>query len=212
MYSCTPRLHARLRVCAWACIMAGGLACAPMAAAHGGQAADLRPGQGLGWSHTPGSSTLASGAPRGAPGPCPSLFPVLPTPGTDWHPQGRVQAPQTPLPCWSWCVPCPCVPHTPPGAAQREEKSLTASAQSATLSNLQPNTEYVVMLRPRYAQQPAVPATLTARTREYSAQPRAQLGLGLDSQHRDAPLQSLCPTGMGLPGPLLPVGMGWGCR
>ncbi|KAL2299817.1 hypothetical protein Nmel_012667 [Mimus melanotis] len=51
------------------------------------------------------------------------------------------------------------------GAPQREEKSLTASAQSATLSNLQPDTEYVVMLRPRYAQQPAVPATLTARTR-----------------------------------------------
>ncbi|NXC79092.1 CO7A1 protein, partial [Cercotrichas coryphoeus] len=50
------------------------------------------------------------------------------------------------------------------GAPQREEKSLTASAQSATLRNLQPDTEYVVMLRPRYAQQPAVPATLTART------------------------------------------------
>ncbi|TRZ13503.1 hypothetical protein HGM15179_013603 [Zosterops borbonicus] len=49
------------------------------------------------------------------------------------------------------------------GEAQRE-KSLTASAQSATLSNLQPDTEYVVMLRPRYAQKPSVPATLTART------------------------------------------------
>ncbi|KAI1234455.1 Collagen alpha-1(VII) chain, partial [Lamprotornis superbus] len=94
-----------------ACTMAGGLACAPMPAAHGGHAADPSPSQGSGWSHTPGSPTLASGAP------------------------------------------------------QREEKSLTASAQSATLSNLQPDTEYVVMLRPRYAQQPAVPATLTARTR-----------------------------------------------
>nr|XP_041574710.1 collagen alpha-1(VII) chain isoform X10 [Taeniopygia guttata] len=51
------------------------------------------------------------------------------------------------------------------GAPQREEKSLTASAQSATLSDLQPDTEYVVMLQPHYAQQPAVPATLTARTR-----------------------------------------------
>ncbi|RMC00145.1 hypothetical protein DUI87_23556 [Hirundo rustica rustica] len=50
------------------------------------------------------------------------------------------------------------------GEPQRE-KSLTASAQSATLSNLQPDTEYVVMLRPRYAQQPTVPATLTTRTR-----------------------------------------------
>ncbi|NWV63250.1 CO7A1 protein, partial [Malurus elegans] len=50
------------------------------------------------------------------------------------------------------------------GAAQREEKSLAANAQSAILSNLRPDTEYVVMLRPRYAQQPAVPATLTART------------------------------------------------
>ncbi|RLV99448.1 hypothetical protein DV515_00009730 [Chloebia gouldiae] len=51
------------------------------------------------------------------------------------------------------------------GAPQREEKSLAASAHSATLSDLQPDTEYVVMLQPHYAQQPAVPATLTARTR-----------------------------------------------
>ncbi|NWX28551.1 CO7A1 protein, partial [Notiomystis cincta] len=50
------------------------------------------------------------------------------------------------------------------GAPQREEKSLAASTQSATLSNLQPDTEYVVMLRALYAQKPAVPATLTART------------------------------------------------
>lgn len=110
---------------------------------------------------------------------------------------------QTPLLCWAWCVPCPCAPpDTPPGEAQRE-KSLTASAQSATLSNLQPDTEYVVMLRPRYAQKPSVPATLTARTRKYCAQPWAQLGLGVGSQHRDALLQSLCPIGIRLPGPLL---------
>ncbi|NXY20585.1 CO7A1 protein, partial [Atrichornis clamosus] len=54
--------------------------------------------------------------------------------------------------------------YTVQGAAQGEEKSLGASAHSATLSNLRPDTEYVVMLRPRYTQQPAVPATLTART------------------------------------------------
>ncbi|NXD66125.1 CO7A1 protein, partial [Eolophus roseicapillus] len=53
---------------------------------------------------------------------------------------------------------------SPPGAAQGQEKSLGASEQSATLSNLRPDTEYVVMLRPRYAQQPAGPSTLTART------------------------------------------------
>ncbi|NXG56027.1 CO7A1 protein, partial [Hemiprocne comata] len=50
------------------------------------------------------------------------------------------------------------------GVAQGEEKSLGASAQSATLSNLRPDTEYTVTLRPRYTQRPAVPATLTART------------------------------------------------
>ncbi|XP_009076240.1 PREDICTED: collagen alpha-1(VII) chain, partial [Acanthisitta chloris] len=55
--------------------------------------------------------------------------------------------------------------YTVQGAAQGEEKSLGASAHSATLGNLSPDTEYVVMLRPRYAQQPAIPATLTARTR-----------------------------------------------
>ncbi|NWH76187.1 CO7A1 protein, partial [Piaya cayana] len=54
--------------------------------------------------------------------------------------------------------------YTVQGAAQGEERSLGASAQSATLSNLRPDTEYVVTLRPRYAQQPAGPATLTART------------------------------------------------
>ncbi|XP_065543694.1 collagen alpha-1(VII) chain [Lathamus discolor] len=51
------------------------------------------------------------------------------------------------------------------GAAQGQEKSLGASAQSATLSNLRPDTEYVVTLRPRSALQPARPSTLTARTR-----------------------------------------------
>lgn len=60
----------------------------PMAAAHGGQAADPCPSQGPGCSHTPGSPTLVSGIPGGAPcpGPCPSLLLVLPTPGSDWHP------------------------------------------------------------------------------------------------------------------------------
>lgn len=51
-----------------------------------------------------------------------------------------------------------------------------ASAQSATLSNLQPDTEYVVMLRPHYAQQPTVPATLTVRTRKYCANPGSSWG------------------------------------
>ncbi|KAJ7406919.1 hypothetical protein WISP_130785 [Willisornis vidua] len=55
--------------------------------------------------------------------------------------------------------------YTMQGAARGEEKSLGASAQSATLSNLRPDTEYVVILQPHYAQQPAVSATLTAQTR-----------------------------------------------
>lgn len=151
---------------------------------------------------------------QGVPLPWPTSQPllVLPTPGTDWHPQGRVQAHRNPFPAGPGVCHVPVPTHTSPGAPQREEKSLAASAQSATLSNLRPDTEYVVMLRPRYAQQPAVPATLTARTRKYCAQPWAQLGLGTGSQHRDAPLLSLCPIGMGLPGPLLPVVVGWGCR
>ncbi|XP_051483825.1 collagen alpha-1(VII) chain [Apus apus] len=70
------------------------------------------------------------------------------------------------------------------GAAQGEEKSLGASAQSATLSNLRPDTEYTVMLRPLYTQQqPAVPVTLTARTREYCTQPWAQPGRPVGVQH-----------------------------
>ncbi|XP_062441893.1 collagen alpha-1(VII) chain [Rhea pennata] len=50
------------------------------------------------------------------------------------------------------------------GAARAEEKSLGASALSATLGDLRPDTEYVVTLRPHYAQRPAAPATLSART------------------------------------------------
>lgn len=67
----------------------------------------------------------------------------------------------------------------PSGAAQGEEKSLGANTQSAMLSNLRPDTEYVVTLRPRYTQQPAVPATLTARTRK---QAWLQLATWISSQ------------------------------
>ncbi|KAM4654580.1 collagen alpha-1(VII) chain [Amazona ochrocephala] len=88
--------------------------------------------------------------------------PRLPTPGTAWHPRAGCGHPfaagserARPLPTAA----------SPPGAAQGQEKSLGASAQSATLSNLRPDTEYVVTLRPRYVQQPAGPSTLTARTR-----------------------------------------------
>lgn len=52
---------------------------------------------------------------------------------------------------------------------QGEERSLGAGALSATLSNLRPNTEYVVTLKARYAQQPAATTSLTARTRKYHA-------------------------------------------
>ena len=101
--------------------------------------------------------------------------------------------------------------NSPLGAAQEEEKSLGASAQSATLSNLRPDTEYVVTLRPRYAQQPAVPATLTARTRKHHARPWAQPGTGMSSQHRAAPPVTM-PHGDGAAWPIaLWGGLGWGC-
>lgn len=204
---------ARFRVCAWACTMAGGLACAPVAAAHGGQAADPCSSQGRGWSHTPGSLTLAWGAPGGAPALAhvPASSQCSPPLALTGILRAGCRPTDTPSLLGLVCAMSLC-PHTPPGAPQREEKSLTASAQSATLSNLQPDTEYVVMLQPHYAQQPAAPATLTARTRKCCAQPWAQPGLGMGSQHRDAPLQSLWPVGMGLPGPWLPLGLGWGCR
>ncbi|KYO29739.1 collagen alpha-1(VII) chain isoform B [Alligator mississippiensis] len=50
------------------------------------------------------------------------------------------------------------------GEAQVEEMSLGANALSAVLSNLRPNTDYVVTLYPRYLQHTAAPAVANART------------------------------------------------
>lgn len=165
--------------------MAGGLACAPMAAPYGGQAVDSCPSQGLGWNHTPGSPTLASGAPEGAPALAhiPASSRCSPPLALTGILRAGCRPTDTPSLLGLVSAMFLCPSHAPPGEPQRE-KSLMASAQSATLSNLQPDTEYVVMLRPHYAQQPTVPATLTARTRKYCAQPWAQLGI----QHRNAPL------------------------
>lgn len=139
-------------------------------------------------------------------------LPALPTPGTDWHPQGKVRARGHPFPAGPGmcCAPVPTLTPPPPspGAAQGDEKSLGASTQSATLSNLRPDTEYVVMLRPRYVQQPAVPATLTARTRKNGAWPWAQPGTGMSSQHRDAPPVTV-PHGDGVAQPIAAWRGGW---
>lgn len=45
--------------------------------------------------------------------------------------------------------------------------SLGANALSAVLSNLRPNTDYVVTLYPRYLQHTAAPAVANARTCKY---------------------------------------------
>lgn len=174
--------------------------------------ADPSSSQALGWSCTPGSPSLAPGTPGGAP--ALAAVPASPRAPHPWH---CLASPwqgaglRTPLPSWAWRMLCPHAhPYSstsPPGAAQGEEKSLGASAQSATLSNLRPDTEYVVMLRPRYVQQPAVPATLTARTRKPHAWTWAQLGTGMTSQHRDAPPVTM-PCGNGAAWPIA----AWGAQ
>lgn len=113
--------------------------------------------------------------------------PVLPTPGTAWHPQGEEPARRHPFPAGPDTGRVPAPAHTPlcppAGAAQGEERSLGAGALSATLSNLRPDTEYVVTLRARHAQQPAATATLTARTRKHRAPvPRRGSGGGQRGQ------------------------------
>nr|XP_048713923.1 collagen alpha-1(VII) chain isoform X3 [Caretta caretta] len=50
------------------------------------------------------------------------------------------------------------------GEAQAEEMSLGANAVSVTLSNLRPNTDYMVTLQPISQRQTAAPAQLTGRT------------------------------------------------
>lgn len=228
MHSRTRRLCCTgLGLCAWGVQDGRGpgawerrRACAPrLLSVCVGWAADPRPSQALGWSRTPGSPSLSPGAPGGAP--ALAAFPASPHAPHPWHclaSPGQGASPRTPLPCWAWRTPCPCT-HLPPsashpGAAQGEEKSLGASTQSATLSNLRPDTEYVVTLRPRYAQQPAVPATVTARTRKHRDQPCAQPGTGRSSQHRDAPPVTV-PHGDGAAWPMARCclrGPGWGCR
>lgn len=108
----------------------------------------------------PGGPSLSLGA---------ALAPVPASPRAPhpWHQlaspgQGAVHTPSPPHTC-----PRPSM--SPPGMPQGEERSLGAGALSATLSNLRPNTEYVVTLKARYAQQPAATASLTARTRKYHA-------------------------------------------
>lgn len=154
---------------------------------------------------------------RWVPWPTSQPLPVLPTPGTAWHRRGRVPALRHPFPARPWvcCAPVPTCPppSSPPGATQREEKSLGAGAQSATLSNLRPDTEYVVTLRPRYAQQPALPSTLTTRTRKHRASPRLSWRQGWVPS-RGVPDQPPCPVGMALLPHrcLVGAGLGWGCR
>lgn len=198
VHSYTRRLWcAGLRVCAWVRTMARGPVgppawgwerrhvCAPTVAGHGGRVADPHPSQALGQSRTPGCPSLAPGAPGGAP--ALAAVPASPHAPHPWHclaSPGQGAGPWTPLPCRAGpgtCrapVPTLTPPPLPPGAAQGEEKSLGASAQSAMLSNLRPDTEYVVTLRPRYAQQPAIPSTLTARTRKHCTVPGLSRGQG----------------------------------
>lgn len=108
----------------------------------------------------PGGPSLSLGA---------ALAPVPASPRAP-HPWHRLASPG------QGAAHTPSLPHTcprpsgsPPGMPQSEERSLGAGALSATLSNLRPNTEYVVTLRARYAQQPAATASLTARTRKHHA-------------------------------------------
>lgn len=157
-------LHPKAQACAGVCTTAGAMQCVP--------------GAGRGYRHTrvggvtpvlPGPTAAArlQSLPAPRPSGCPWLWsrplpgsPPLAPPGTPragcGHPFTAGTEHARPLPTAA----------SPPGAAQGQEKSLGASAQSATLSNLRPDTEYVVMLRPRYTQQPSGPSTLTARTRK----------------------------------------------
>ncbi|XP_078518525.1 collagen alpha-1(VII) chain [Lissotriton helveticus] len=56
------------------------------------------------------------------------------------------------------------ITYTARGDAQTEEKSLVGSAVSDTLSDLLPNTEYVITLYPQLLRQTGAPSSITGRT------------------------------------------------